>query len=353
MDFLKTLMLYMSLTFATSVQSTTAPQETPVPTPTPVPAVVEQAPDAHETAALTDPAVTPYVPADSTQAPKPTITPNLRYNTLQMNTRGADVKKLQKRLIELGYLEKGQDDGAYGRKTYNAVKAFQKANGLTADGVAGDATQTHLYQNPDVIANPDVTPVPTATAVPTEAPTKAPEVTIAPPAATEAPTEVPTEAPTAEPTAVPTPDPNALTEMTGASIVLGDSGEKLTLLRQQDGVTVRVNPRIWQSMDGDVYLDMTDLAGSAQNWSFTMSMDGAYHLLAEGYEVVIAADGLSCTVDGEIIFLAEGDFRLENDAPLCTAALLEKALRAETQWDADEKTLMIQIIHKDVATATD
>ena len=52
---------------------------------------------------------------------------------------GDEVTKLQNRLIALGYLSGGAD-GVYGQKTANAVKAFQRAAGLTADGIAGSAT---------------------------------------------------------------------------------------------------------------------------------------------------------------------------------------------------------------------
>ncbi|MGN1018765.1 MAG: peptidoglycan-binding protein, partial [Aristaeellaceae bacterium] len=132
MDFLKTLMLYMSLTFATAVQGAEPPVETAVPTLTPTPAVVETVPG--ETAAPTvitaSPTATPDPDATATPAPQPTITPNTGYRNLQMNSRGDQVKRLQERLIELGYLN-GAADGAFGRQTYNAVIAFQKANGLT------------------------------------------------------------------------------------------------------------------------------------------------------------------------------------------------------------------------------
>lgn len=39
---------------------------------------------------------------------------------------------LQNRLVELGYLEKGQADGNYGLKTAEAITRFQKLNGLYA-----------------------------------------------------------------------------------------------------------------------------------------------------------------------------------------------------------------------------
>jgi peptidoglycan hydrolase-like protein with peptidoglycan-binding domain len=54
------------------------------------------------------------------------------------------VAQLQEALIELGYLS-GKADGNYGTKTVDAVRAFQKANGLTVDGAAGEQTQKALY----------------------------------------------------------------------------------------------------------------------------------------------------------------------------------------------------------------
>ena len=52
---------------------------------------------------------------------------------------GEEVKQIQKRLKDWGYY-KGNVDGIYGSKTQQAVKDFQKANGLKVDGVAGDKT---------------------------------------------------------------------------------------------------------------------------------------------------------------------------------------------------------------------
>ena len=48
------------------------------------------------------------------------------------------------RLKELGYY-KGSVDGSYGAGTVSAVKAFQSANNLTSDGVAGSKTQETMY----------------------------------------------------------------------------------------------------------------------------------------------------------------------------------------------------------------
>ncbi len=100
-----------------------------------------------------------YAQAKPTPAPtpKPTATPkpgqtDAAVNTLLKNgSRGDAVKKLQKRLVELGYLTVA--DGVYGPKTYNAVRSFQKKNGLSADGVAGSMTQNRLYSAAAIGAN--------------------------------------------------------------------------------------------------------------------------------------------------------------------------------------------------------
>lgn len=52
-------------------------------------------------------------------------------------------KAVQQKLKELGYYS-GSVDGVYGQGTRNAVIAFQKANGLTADGIVGQNTARAL-----------------------------------------------------------------------------------------------------------------------------------------------------------------------------------------------------------------
>lgn len=59
--------------------------------------------------------------------------------TLTVGSRGESVKQLQQALIDKGYLT-GAADGIYGEKTRDAVKSFQKDNGLTVDGIAGAQT---------------------------------------------------------------------------------------------------------------------------------------------------------------------------------------------------------------------
>lgn len=57
----------------------------------------------------------------------------------KMGSRSQEVKDIQNALNNRGYYS-GNADGIFGTKTRNAVIAFQKDNGLTADGIAGDKT---------------------------------------------------------------------------------------------------------------------------------------------------------------------------------------------------------------------
>ena len=66
------------------------------------------------------------------------------YVYLHYGSRGTAVTRLQQALKDKGYL-KGKVDGIYGDQTYDAVKAFQRAKGLSVDGIAGRKTQNALY----------------------------------------------------------------------------------------------------------------------------------------------------------------------------------------------------------------
>lgn len=70
------------------------------------------------------------------------------YNEYKINTEeaiskygssGNEVRQIQTKLKSWGYYD-GNVDGIYGSKTVNAVKYFQRKNGLSADGVAGTQT---------------------------------------------------------------------------------------------------------------------------------------------------------------------------------------------------------------------
>ena len=61
------------------------------------------------------------------------------YAVSRIGSSGQEVTNIQTRLKQWGYYT-GSVDGVYGQKTADAVKAFQRSNGLTADGIAGAAT---------------------------------------------------------------------------------------------------------------------------------------------------------------------------------------------------------------------
>lgn len=354
MDLLKSLLLYLSLTFASSVQVAPLPEDVPTPTAPPVvtaaPAAVSSAPQAAATATLA-PAAT------QTPQPVPAITPNLSYKNLSQGDRGSQVKKLQKRLIELGYLDEGADDGAYGGQTRRAVMRFQYYNGLQQDGVAGDMTQTYLFENPDVAENPEratATPVVTETPAATETPA---------PTATEAPAEQATIAPPVAQSAVPSPTyapeteaaQEGLSPMAETVIAYNDNGTSLVCLRETDGVMVQSRPRVWRDGNDRFLFSLSDLAASIDGWTLSAGEEANWALTAEGYLLAIAQeDGVfTVAVDGQPLETEAGEVILEDGELLVADSLLQRAFSAEIAYDAEEDTLMLRVKRKDAANATD
>lgn len=214
MDLLQTLLVYMSLVFATSVQ--TAPE----------PSAMPETPD--YAAVYTE--VTPTPSPVPTPVPTIDITPNPAYKTLQMGDRGDRVRELQEKLQEYGYYS-GEIDGAYGNQTRQAVEQFQYAHGLTADGIAGRRTLTVLYESSEIRLPQGVepTPEPMAATQLTVAITPAPEAEVSfVPILTATPT--PTQTP--EQTVVPLP----VEEMSGYVILLDDTATQLKAYRRGDTV---------------------------------------------------------------------------------------------------------------------
>lgn len=127
---------------------TADPTPSPEPTATPTPAVYAPfgAQYGYGGADLIPKTPTPD-PAQSTPIPTaaPTSAPTSEAaRTLKKGSTGADVKKLQQALIDLGYLS-DIADGTFGAKTQDAVTLFQAVNGLDADGLAGAKTQALLF----------------------------------------------------------------------------------------------------------------------------------------------------------------------------------------------------------------
>ena len=73
---------------------------------------------------------------------------------LQKDMRGDKVKKLQKRLLELGY-NTGKADGVFGDITLSAVLLYQKNAKITQDGIVGPVTWAKLNSGAaSLISNP-------------------------------------------------------------------------------------------------------------------------------------------------------------------------------------------------------
>lgn len=71
---------------------------------------------------------------------------------MQEGDEGDDVKEVQDRLYELGYLDKGSRTGVFGEKTAAAIRSFQSNNKLKVDGKVGLKTLNTLYSG-DVVGN--------------------------------------------------------------------------------------------------------------------------------------------------------------------------------------------------------
>ena len=279
-----------------------APTETPSPTPTQVPADTP-APAAGTPVTTVIPTVPP------TEAP-PTITPNSSYATLRVGSRGENVKRMQLRLIELGYLS-DKADGAYGNNTRNAVQQFQKVHGLSADGTAGRVTLTYLFEYEHVIYNPAA---PTPTMVPT-------------------PTPEPTEAP-----------PEALMVWQKQGVIILDSVGALSYTTETDGVMQSVTPRIYKYVDGRIYVSLPDLCASVDGWSYTV--DGDVHTVTgNGHTAVftITGDSFTCQVDGgSIRTLDPSDVSTLFGDVMVSSSVLSDALSLSATWDNGERTLLLQ-----------
>ena len=141
---------------------------------------------------------------------------------------GRDVKMLQEQLVELGYLSSSDVDRIYGEKTVEAVKAFQKRNGLTQDGKAGEKTLDKLFSDDAKMTKAREDQIKaeqkaeSAKAKATPKPTKSSSKT----------TKKPDSKATKKPTATPKQDTKlekfikAANSKIGCEYVLGDSGPK-------------------------------------------------------------------------------------------------------------------------------
>lgn len=100
---------------------TPSPTSTPTPTPTPTPSP----------SPTTTPTPSPTLTIAPTVSPTPEPTDNPNDIVIKMNDSSTDVRKVQFRLIDLGYTDL-EATGTFNKQTQAAVNAFCEANGLTS-----------------------------------------------------------------------------------------------------------------------------------------------------------------------------------------------------------------------------
>ena len=88
-------------------------------------------------------AMTP-TPAVTYAAPTPEPTPTPV--SMGKGATGAQVKAVQERLMELGYMDYDEPTEKYGSVTKEAVEVFQRRHGLTVDGYIGEETYDRLMR---------------------------------------------------------------------------------------------------------------------------------------------------------------------------------------------------------------
>ena len=101
----------------------------------------------------TSPAPTPGATDAPTTAPTAPTAPTAVYKDLRRRDRNTDVKNLQEKLIELGYLD-DTADGIFGEKTQVAIEQLQSDLGMTVTGVATAELQRMLFAGEISAYNP-------------------------------------------------------------------------------------------------------------------------------------------------------------------------------------------------------
>lgn len=332
MDLIQSLMLFMAVSYSTAVTVAVPPAEMPTATPAPTAVFVTATPEPDDDLIVQ---ITTPVPATPTPtaSPTPNITPNASYRILRKGDKGEEVRRMQQRLMELGYLN-GNIDGSFGYQTYSAVLAFQKANGLTRDGEAGPATLTKLYEDPNVIPNLAVvtpSPVPTAT-----------------------------------------PRPDGLIPIPEGGTGSWDAIHLHTVLYNGVSITVAHEgypnsaPQMWLK-GNELMFSLNELAEAA-NWTLVADSGDNFSLQVAGYdldasivesalELRVGAQGYfdAYTVNdaGAPLNIYQGDVVSENGKWYVSADFLKKALGAEIVWDEDENTVIIRIAEKGLSQSRD
>lgn len=91
------------------------------------------------------------------------------YRTLRLGMTGDDVTRTQQELVRLGYLQAAFATGTYNSQTADAVRNYQRDNGLFIDGVAGPNTLHKMFNTvPEGTYNPNGESTVTVTLNPVE-----------------------------------------------------------------------------------------------------------------------------------------------------------------------------------------
>lgn len=123
-----------------AASATATARATAEPAPTAAPSATAKA------SASPAPSASPEASATATASPAP-VNPNEgKVRTLYKNRYGSDVEALQDALTELGFFT-SRVDGQFGVRTERALKKYQKARGLEADGVLGAQTRRALAED--------------------------------------------------------------------------------------------------------------------------------------------------------------------------------------------------------------
>ncbi len=321
------------------------------------------------------------------------------HRMLWRGMKGNDVKLMQLRMIELGYLT-GKADGDFGGQTEQALKRFQFYHSLIEDGMAGADTLRVMFSTSAVVAPPEVEPtlppppptLPPVSAPPTAEPslppapptfapatlapatqvpatqipatpapatqvpatlapatlvpaTPLPETPAPPTLAPEVPTEAPTEIPTETPIEVPTETPTATPEMTTPSPV------PPTMAPGSPLIPVVPRPEILVVMDGVVLPVVAVQDAQGQHWLLP------YLTLGDilGYTATVLEESGSFTFQLERLNPETGEsleeiglsFSVGEDGQPTVAMLLKNdnvsLLDADIQLILDENTLYVPI----------
>jgi len=83
-------------------------------------------------------------------------TGEVTYTRMARGSSGKGVEAAQQALIALGYMPEGSETGVFNRAMENAVKEFQRDNGLKQDGVLTPRTQAALFVESDGVTIKDM-----------------------------------------------------------------------------------------------------------------------------------------------------------------------------------------------------